>query len=551
MRKKLITGAAVLALLAGLSTHALSASPIQKPPVKVAPKAPAKTPAKAPAKTPAKAPAKAPVKAAPAKTAPAPALALPPEEALKEARRLSDAGDSPGAYALLTRLVAAPGFATLTPDKQHAARYLLGGAAMNAQKYEEAHAAFKGATDSPAVTGMDWFARGATASAVGDDADMVFSLTRLAHDFPAALILAGDDTVAGALAATDRLPDGAKMRFDLMEALFDAHWKAKDPVSDFGDAWRRHALELLAKGQDKRAAVIIVSRVGGADSLIALRADRRFDALAGSAGDRFNIANAANADLTTAWQAVVAEPLRLAPINAQAAALYRLGRAKEALTVVDDALIRALPDEGESPYRDQGEVRLTLDIRARALMALGRRDEAEAAMKRASALFERGGPNITQVTALAWMQLRLGKPKDALASLSALSGGVMTSPQILAAEAAQACALKGNGDLPGAQKVLADMKTRKGDAPGTTFAALVCMGDVDAAAAFVAERLGDANGRAAMLAALQDYIPAGEPTPTDKDWAARRKAVLAKPAVQKALAAAGRIEAQPVTAPFD
>jgi hypothetical protein len=217
---------------------------------------------------------------------------------------------------------------------------------------------------------------------------------------------------------------------------------------------------------------------------------------------------------------------------------------------VEDALLRALPDIGESPYRDQPEVRGTLDLRARSLMALGRRDEAEAGMRRAAALYEHGAPNVTQVTALAWMQLRLGKPKDALSTLSGLSGGVMTPGQIQAAESAQACALKGVGDAAGAQKVLADMRTRK-EAPDRLVAALVCLGDLDAAAGVLTERLADPNARAALLAALQDYIPAGEPTAVDKDWAGRRKTLLARPAVQKALTAVGRTGPQPVTAPLD
>ena len=538
MRNGLIASSVVLALLAGGA--ALGAAPT---------KAPAKPPAASGKTPPTKKPPaarKPPVIKPPAQ----PGLTLAPDAALKEARRLSDSGDAVGAYALLTQLIASPAFATLPPAQQHAARYLLGGAAMNTQKYAEAHAAFQAATDSPAVTGMDWFARGATASAVGDDADLVYSLTRLAKDFPAAVILAGDDSIAGALAAADRLPDGAQRRFGLMEALFDAHWRPKDPVSDFGDAWRRYAIDLLAKGQDKRAAAVVLSRVADTDSLILMRADRRFDNLVAANAERFDVAAAAGRDLTTARAAVIAQPLRLAPINAQAAALLRLGRAPDALTLLEDALIRALPDVGESPYRDQPEVRTTLDLRARALMAMGRPADAEAGMKRASALYENGAPNITQVTALAWMQLRLGKPKDALITLSNLSGGVMLPAQIQAAEAAQACALKGIGDTAGAQKVIADMKTRK-DAPDRLVAALICVGDLDAAAAVVIERLADPNARTALLAALQDYAPAGEPTAVDKDWAARKKALLERPAVKKALAAAGRIGPQPVTAPLD
>jgi tetratricopeptide (TPR) repeat protein len=537
MRKGLIAGSVVLALLAGGA--ALGASPA-KPPAAGAKKPP-------PAKKP---PTKKPAPATPQAQPPGPALDMPPEAALQQARKLSDAGDSAGAYALLSRLVASPAFATLAPNQQHAARYLLGGAAMNTQKYPEAHAAFRGATEGAGATGMDWFARGATASAIADDADTIYSLTRLAKDFPAAIILAGDDTVSGALAAADRLPDGPERRFALMEALFDAHWRPKDAVSDFGDDWRRYAIDLLAKGQDKRAAAVVLSRVADTDSLVLMRADRRFDTMVAANAARFDVAAAAGRDLTAARSAVIAEPLRLAPINAQAAALLRLGRPADGLTLLEDALIRALPDIGESPYRDQAEVRITLDLRARALMALGRRDEAEAGMKRAAALYEHGAPNVTQVTALAWMQLRLGKPRDALSTLAGLSGGVMAPSQIQAAEAAQACALKGVGDAAGAQKVLADMRTRK-EAPDRLVAALVCLGDLDAAAGMLTERLADPNARAALLAALQDYVPAGEPTPVDKDWAGRRKALVERPAVQKALTAVGRIGPQPVTAPLD
>jgi tetratricopeptide (TPR) repeat protein len=534
MRKGLIAGSVILALLAG--GGALGAAPAKPPAAGAKKPAPARKPA--------------PKKPAPQIQPPAPALDMAPEAALQRARTLSDAGDSAGAYALLSRLVASPAFATLPPGQQHAARYLLGGAAMNTQKYAEAHDAFRGATEGPGATGMDWFARGATASAIADDADTIYSLTRLAKDFPAAVILAGDDTVSGALAAADRLPDGAERRYALMEALFDAHWRPKDAVSDFGDDWRRYAIDLLAKGQDKRAAAVVLSRVADTDSLVLMRADRRFDTVVAANAARFDVAAAAGRDLAAARAAVIAEPLRLAPINAQAAALLRLGRSADALTLVEDALIRALPDIGESPYRDQAEVRTTLDLRARALMALGRRDEAEAGMKRAAALYEHGAPNVTQVTALAWMQLRLGKPREALSTLSGLSGGVMLPAQIQAAEAAQACALKGVGDAPGAQKVLADMRTRK-EAPDRLVAALVCVGDLDAAAAVLTERLADPNARAALLAALQDYVPAGEPTAVDKDWAGRRKALLGRPAVQKAVTAVGRIGPQPVTAPLD
>lgn len=537
MRQRLIAGGLLAALALGPAVQAAHAA---------APAGPVR-PAAKPAPKPA---AKSPPKITPKPMAPA-APTLPPEAALREARRLNDEGDNAGAYAQLKALIASSGFRTLSVSEQHAAQYLMGGVAMNGQKYAEAHAAFRAATDSPAVTGMDWFARGATAAAEGDDADTVYSLTRLAKDFPAALILASDDTVTGALAAADRLPDAEKRRFDLLDALFDAHWKPKGPGADISEAWRIYAAGLMDRGQTSRAAAVIALRVGDPYSLAAMRADRRFDALAGANPAAFDVGAAARRELEQAKRAVVTAPLNLAPVNAEARALLRLGDAAEAFRILDNALVRALPDIGESPYRDQAEIRVTLDLYAQALMALGRGDEATAAMTRAAGLSEYGAPNVTQATALAWLLLRQGKPRDALTALGRLNGGLLTGPQIVAAEAAQACALHGLGDTAGARRVLDDMKTRLKDGAPRYYAALLCVGDLDAASVLVLKQLSDPMGRGPMLLALQDFLPLGTPTAFDKEMAARRTRILARPEVDMAVEKIGRVEAQPVTAPRD
>ena len=86
------------------------------------------------------------------------------------------------------------------------------------------------------------------------------------------------------------------------------------------------------------------------------------------------------------------------------------------------------------------------------------------------------------------------------------------------------------------------MKAHVRDAPQIYLGTMICVGDLDAAAAEVIAELDDPAQRLAMLYNLQDYAPDPNLTKHEAAGHAAWLAVRARPDVAAAIARVGRIE---------
>ncbi|HEY1606548.1 MAG TPA: tetratricopeptide repeat protein [Allosphingosinicella sp.] len=247
---------------------------------------------------------------------------------------------------------------------------------------------------------------------------------------------------------------------------------------------------------------------------------------------------AVEATLKADRDAATAHPDRLRPLDFAADDLLELGRPDEALR-----LLQSVATEVEDPkaFTDRDKnIPWWWDDVGRSDQALGRYDEAVAALRHGMALSERGAPNVSQAINLAILQNRFGHPRDALATLAIFDDPAhKTSPfgQIVL-RFARGCAHVLLGEKGKAAPDLAYARAHEEDSPSDLTDLLLCAGDLDGAASVLIRRLDDPEQRADALLALSDYpdppvrLP---PPPTERGLAA----VKARPDVQAAIARAG------------
>ena len=183
------------------------------------------------------------------------------------------------------------------------------------------------------------------------------------------------------------------------------------------------------------------------------------------------------------------------------------------------------------------ELAWTMDYRARALAQLGRFDEAVAQLRAAAERPEYGAPNVSQSINLAGLLADLGRGAEAEAIVAQVMARGLSPYGRMQAEAVRACARTGP-----AAEALAYLREHQADAPAALQDALICEGDLQAAARLYIERLSDPDRRTSALAELQDYATPPVMTPLQQAAIRRREQLRRRPDVQAAIARVGRIE---------
>ncbi len=222
--------------------------------------------------------------------------------------------------------------------------------------------------------------------------------------------------------------------------------------------------------------------------------------------------------------------------------LIQAGRDSEALKVLDDALAQAL---GPKPAFSDVEDRImwVQNARSNALSHLGRFDDAVAAMRAGMEHQEGGEANISQAVNLAELLNRLGRPKEALEVIARAGPGSPIGQLEVAEAKVSAYAQLGQRDK--VVQLLADARTHVTDDPSAVEEMLFDVGDLDGAAALYVQRLNDPAMRDRVLMDLQIWLRDGATTPEDVEREHRFEAVRARPDVQAAVKAVGRIETIP------
>lgn len=300
------------------------------------------------------------------------------------------------------------------------------------------------------------------------------------------------------------------------------------------DAFRASYARLLAEAGETAAARAMVERITTQYALAHAMLD---PALRGFVPATADHRAAAERSLEIYREAMARYPDRLRPLHEVASALRYLGRAEEGLRLLQGVASR-LDDPNGFEDRDK-MINWYWDEVARAHAALGRYEEAAAAFRKGARALEDGTPNVSQLINLAGMQVDFGRPEEALATLKAFDDGRSASPYgVMEMRLARGCAHAAAGHAREAAAELDYMRSHEADNPAALTNLLLCLGDMDGAAASVIRRLADPDQRVDALAQLSDY-DAPPFTPPADPITPKLAPLKARPDVKAAIARAG------------
>jgi len=335
-----------------------------------------------------------------------------------------------------------------------------------------------------------------------------------AKNYPAAV--ATVETMAqGRGAALNALETSALWQFDqsLKEAGMTAERRrllkilASDsylPDDLYGpdDDFKLAYANLLVDSRDSAAARPVVAGLQDVRVLVTAILDPRLRALV---APDLDIHAAAEAELAAHREAAARHPDKLGPILFAAADLGRLGRAQEALQMLQ-GIASKVDDPAAFTDRDK-RLNWYWNAVAGTERMLGHYDQAVAAFGKAAAFGESGAPNVSQVINLAQMQNRFGRGADALKTLAVFADPKRESSPYgeMQLRYARACANHLAGHEADVAADLAYLKAHEKDAGSALNDTLICLGDMDAAAAALIRRLDDPERRAGALLDLSDF----------------------------------------------
>jgi tetratricopeptide (TPR) repeat protein len=324
-------------------------------------------------------------------------------------------------------------------------------------------------------------------------------------------------------------------RIELLQMLYDIRWLDSDG-SEPSRSWRELSLDLLERNRPEEAFAV-AAHITDPYSLIALQADKRYARIAKSEFVERDILKATKKELERRQALAAQQPRGLRRVVGVASGLMRLHRYEDVLQLTSTVLERTAAATQPSPYDDMPrEFPWILDVRARALKALGRYDEALALLRQASG--ESKEDPVSHALNLSILLAELGRPQEAVAavppleSASAYGHAVDALLRVMVASELE--------DTPGLNTALDELRAQGMAYPDTLEQALIVAGKDDEAAAELLARLSDPDLRSEALVEVQDY--ADHPAPAKVvAWRKRQMALRARPDVHRAIGAYGRI----------
>ena len=391
----------------------------------------------------------------------------------------------------------------------------------------------------------DWLERLREADKANNSADSVGTLTVMMQRWPDRAGKLDEEYILKVARQANQLP--AAVALPLLHALYDAHWKRKWDI-EASTVWRDLALLLLEKGRIPEA-IDVSTHVTDVYVLIAMRADRRFDAVVAGSPEQFDIDAAADREFHIFQGAAEKSPQALELRSWVVNLLLRQQHYEAALAASDSVLsdIRSTnyPDKLYEDYDEQRS--LFLDIRSTVLERVGRWDEAVAQLKAASLLNQKYSGNVDQLINLGDLYCELERPRDALAAIGTMVAA--TSP--FGAMELESVRLEAAEQLRDTQQVrlsLEYLRAHRADAPSTYRDSLMVVNQLDQAAHVLIAQLLNKNLRQDALLSVQGFAPIPG-TPRDMELEARRRTVIARPDVQAAIQKVGRVESYRLEAP--
>ena len=469
--------------------------------------------------------------------------ATAPTDQLRNATRLIASQNWPDAFIGLRAIIEADSFGHLPDDFQYRTLSVAGWTALWHGSPQLAHGYLVRVTALPQAGYGDWLSRLRAAGKVGNQADTISTLTVLTRRWPDRARQFDSDYILHIVDEAKR----STAELALLQALYDAQWKLPGDIEPSA-AWRDLMLRLLDKGRTAEAGEV-ASRVTDVYVLIAMRSDRRFDRIVEANAAQFDIGPAADRELHALQAAAEKAPRSLWLKSRVIGALLARQRYEAALAAADSTLqdIRST-NYPEKLYEDLGDEKSRfLNLRAVALLRVGRFDEALAQLTAASELHEKYSGNVDQLIDLADLYCALERPTDALSSLTRMTAGM----SLFGAMQMEAVRLDAYAQLKDAKQVsrsLEYLRSHREDAPSTYEEALLVVNQHGRAAAELVRRLLDKDLRQDALLDVQDFA-ASPGTPRDMELDARGRALLTRPEVRAAIDNVGRVASYPLEAP--
>jgi beta-barrel assembly-enhancing protease len=440
----------------------------------------------------------------------------------------------------LRDVIAAPAFKSLSVDDQFQALTLAAGATTPTEA-ALAHGYLDRAIALPGIGFEDQLATLSLAVNSGYASAAAKSLTLLARQWPDRLASFDKRLIFRALWLAEHAAPGD--RFLVLQALYAAHWKVEWDIEP-SPYWRDLALLLLEQGS-LREAIDVSTHIIEPYVLIAMRADRRFDALVAAHPDQFEVELAADRELKFFQSLSDEHPKSLALKARVMEALLHEQHYAAMLAASDYAVqeIRAtnFPDKLYDDYvEEHGSY---FNLRSVALQREGRWDESVAQLVEAG---HEG--DISQLINLASLYCALDRPKDALTVISPV-GPTRTSPygamQVEAIRLQSAVQLGEGAQLSRSMQFLS---SHHADAPRAYLYALIVARRLDQAARYLISELEDKELRQSILPDVQEYLPTPG-TKTELEIETQWRSIVARKEVQAAIRKVGRVESYHLEAP--
>lgn len=459
-----------------------------------------------------------------------------------------EAGEYQKSLTALRSAFSNPAFQDSDPRLQYFAFTLASHAAGMTEDHLSSHEYLVVATAFPQADSEDWIRRAVMATLLDKWDDAALSLSTAARKWPKAFegLPYQVQIVNEVVHELGKRPATRAQRLELLNDLFAAQYKSLYGTEP-SHLWLMLATDALDR-KDLRRAREVAERIDHPDTLVAMRIDRRFDALTLKDSRTFDVRAAARRKAAQLEAAMKTHPRTLGVVVQYGYALHTLGQFDKMLELAEQTIARVEKAPRDAPPFDDLDEQFNWihNHKATALRALGRWDEAAATL----ASWERSDRNredkVSQAINLGFFYNELGRPEDALKAVESLDWARAMSPygrtqcQYVRFQAYQQLGRKAEAD-----EVVSWMRKHRQDALQTAQATLLEAGDPDAAAELMISRLKDLDERSIALAQIQIY--AEEPrTERQKKLDALWESFLARPDVAAAIQAVGRRDRFPI-----
>jgi beta-barrel assembly-enhancing protease len=466
-------------------------------------------------------------------------------ELLLEQQRLRDIIVSRGKQrgrdlGALSDVIAAPAFKSLAVDDQFQALILAAGAKARTET-TLAHEYLDRAIALPGIGFEDQLAtlRMAVNSSYGSAATK--SLTLLARQWPDRLASVDNELVLRALWLSERVALGD--RFLVLRTLYAARWKLEWGIEPSA-YWRDLVLCFLEQGSAIEA-IDVSARIAEPYVIIAMKADRRFDAVVNAHPEQFEVEAAADRELKF-FQLLSDEHPKSLELKARVMIALLHERHYAAMLAASDYAVQEIQGTNfpEKLYDDYvGEHGTYFNLRSMALQREGRNDEAVAQQVEAA---HEG--DIDQLIDLAALYCAQDRPKDALSVIGPIGPSRTSAYGAMQVETVRLQAAVQLGDRRQVSLSMKYLSSHRADAPRAYLYALIVAKQTDQATRYLITELEDKELRQSILPDIQEYLSTPG-TKTELEIETQWRSVIARKDVQAAIHKVGRVESYHLEAP--